>query len=325
MSIGSTKTDVYTDFAGLAQLRLNGQSNPDETLRAAGRQFESLFIQMMLKSMRDASPGDSLLGGHEQDTYRDMFDKQISLTLAAKGSLGLAEAMVRQLGQRAPVSPGAAHSDADAQSPSLGRAGASPSSMPSTSGTANMPLPPASVNVSTTQDDERRGFATREEFVAAMWPAAQASARELGVDPRVLIAQAALETGWGRAVMQHGDGRSSHNLFGIKAGNNWSGASVNVATLEYRDGLAAKERANFRSYDSYEQSFADYVDFIKSQPRYREALAHGGDAKRYLSGLQSAGYATDPRYADKIGSILQGETLSGRSGDLTGSGGGPIA
>src|SRR3569623_1362901 len=221
MSIDSTKTDVYTDFAGLAQLRLNGQSNPDETLRAAGRQFESLFIQMMLKSMRDAAP--------------------------------------------------------------------------------------------------------REECVAAMWPAAQASARELGVDPRVLIAQAALETGWGRAVMQHGDGRSSHNLFGIKAGNNWSGASVNVATLEYRDGLAAKERANFRSYDSYEQSFADYVDFIKSQPRYREALAHGGDARRYLSELQSAGYATDPRYADKIGSILQGEVLSGRSSDLTGSGGGPIA
>src|SRR3569832_1733952 len=184
---------------------------------------------------------------------------------------------------------------------------------------------PASVNVSTTQDEERPGIATREEFVAAMWPAAQASARELGVDPRVLIAQAALETGWGRAVMQHGDGRSSHNLFGIKADNNWSGASVNVATLEYRDGLAAKERANFRSYDSYEQSFADYVDFIKSQPRYREALAHGGDARRYLSELQSAGYATDPRYADKIGSILQGEVLSGRSSDLTGSGGGPIA
>src|SRR3569832_663408 len=115
MSIDSTKTDVYTDFAGLAQLRLNGQSNPDETLRAAGRQFESLFIQMMLKRMRDASPGDSLLGGHEQDTYRDLFDKQISLTLAAKCSLGLAEAMERQHKQQEPKTPGTAHREAGAQ------------------------------------------------------------------------------------------------------------------------------------------------------------------------------------------------------------------
>src|SRR3569832_2246141 len=169
MSIDSTKTDVYTDFAGLAQLRLNGQSNPDATLRAAGRQFESLFIQMMLKSMRDASPGDSLLGGHEQDTYRDMFDKLIALTLAAKGSLGLAEAMVRQLGQRVPESPGAAHSDAGAQPLSLGRDGSSPSSMPSSSGTANIPLPlspaPSALIARTSLDQVRPGLSTR--YVAA--------------------------------------------------------------------------------------------------------------------------------------------------------------
>ena len=318
MSISSTKTDVYTDFSGLAQLRLNAQSKPEETLLAAGRQFEALFIQMMLKSMRDATPGDTLLGGQEQDTYREMFDKQISLTLAAKGSLGLADAMARQLGS--PSAPPVTtdgdarpHGVTSVELPTPDRVSAlSPAAVS------------AMVNTHATQG-ERRTFATREEFVAAMWPAAQTAARELGVDPRVLIAQAALETGWGRAVMQHGDGRSSHNLFGIKADARWDGPSVNVATLEYRGGVAARERASFRSYESYEQSFADYVGFIKSQPRYREALAHGGDAERYLSGLQAAGYATDPRYADKIGSILQGGILGGVAGNLTPSGGRPIA
>lgn len=318
MSISSTKTDVYTDFSGLARLRLNAQSKPEETLLAAGRQFEALFIQMMLKSMRDATPGDTLLGGQEQDTYREMFDKQISLTLAAKGSLGLADAMARQLSS--PSVPPVA-TDGDAQPYGAASAAASAPERLSASSPATGS---ALVDTHATQG-ERRAFATREEFVAAMWPAAQTAARELGVDPRVLIAQAALETGWGRAVMQHGDGRSSHNLFGIKADARWDGPSVNVATLEYRDGVAAKERASFRSYESYEQSFADYVGFIKSQPRYREALTHGGDAVRYLSGLQTAGYATDPRYADKIGSILQGGILSGVAGNLTPNGGGPIA
>lgn len=320
MSMALTKTDVYTDFAGLTQLRLNTQSNPEATLRAAGQQFEALFIQMMLKSMRDASPGDSLLGSQGQDMYRDMFDKQISLTLASKGSLGLAEAMVKQLGQHLSVSPAIGSGAADAQ-PSSSTPTSSPSSLSSLPKTSAS----ASTSMNESQGNDERSFSTPEEFVAAMWPVAQASARELGVDPRVLIAQAALETGWGRTVIQHVHGRSSHNLFGIKADTRWDGASVNVATLEYRDGVASKERANFRSYASYEQSFADYVNFIKSQPRYRDALAHGGDATRYLTELQNAGYATDPRYADKIGSILQGDALSGRVADLTGNGGGSIA
>src|SRR3569623_3282166 len=117
MSIDSTKTDVYTDFAGLAQLRLYGQSNPDATLRAAGRQFEALFIQMMLKSMREATPGDPLLGSYDQKTYQEMFDKQIALTLSGKGSRGLADAMVRQLQQGRPATADSAASSAAAPLP----------------------------------------------------------------------------------------------------------------------------------------------------------------------------------------------------------------
>lgn len=317
MSINATKPEVYTDFKGLTELRLNAQSNPEQTLRAAGRQFEALFIQMMLQSMRDASPGDPLLGdGGGQAMYRDMFDKQISLALSEKGSLGLAEAVMRQLRQGLPATPSEPMPLVQPLIP------ATSDGRPDASSQVTPPVAPANPDAS--RNNSPQAFNTPDEFVTAMWPAAQAAARDLGLDPRVLIAQAALETGWGRSVMQHGDGRSSHNLFGIKAAGNWEGLSVRVPTVEYRDGVAVKERADFRAYDSFKQSFADYVDFLKSQPRYREALAHGGDARRFLGELQSAGYATDPRYADKIGAILQGEVLSGRTGDSIGSGGKPI-
>lgn len=307
MTIGATKADVYTDFKGLAELRLNGQANPEETLRTAGRQFEAMFIQMMLKSMRDASPGDSLMGSGGQDMYQDMFDKQMSLTLSAKGALGLGEAMVRQM-QQAQAAPKNTPDAAAAAMPLRPSAPAGEALPPPTRAVpAAAPAGPRAA----ASHESQSGFKTPEEFVAALWPAAQASAQELGVDPRVLIAQAALETGWGRSVLQQGDGRSSHNLFNIKAGESWEGGRVNVATLEYRDGVAMKERANFRVYDSFNDSFADYVEFIKSQPRYRDALANAGDPRQFVNELQRAGYATDPRYAEKIDAILRRDLLSG--------------
>lgn len=307
MTIGATKADVYTDFKGLAELRLNGQANPEETLRTAGRQFEAMFIQMMLKSMRDASPGDSLMGSGGQDMYQDMFDKQMSLTLSAKGALGLGEAMVRQM-QQAQAAPKNIPDSAAAEMPLRPSAPAGEALPPPIRAVpAAAPAGPRAA----AQHESQSGFNTPEEFVAALWPAAQASAQELGVDPRVLIAQAALETGWGRSVLQQGDGRSSHNLFNIKAGESWEGGRVNVATLEYRDGVAMKERANFRVYDSFNDSFADYVEFIKSQPRYRDALANAGDPRQFVNELQRAGYATDPRYAEKIDAILRRDLLSG--------------
>lgn len=321
MTIGATKGDVYTDFKGLAELRLNGAANREETLHAVGRQFEALFIQMMLKSMRDAAPGDPLLGSGGEDMYREMFDKQISLSLAAKGSLGLAEAMVRQLQQQAAAPPPAAPAREMALPPRRSSAidGVTPS--PAAASAIDAPARPAAERAAVA----RASFATPAEFVATLRPAAEAAARELGVDPRVLIAQAALETGWGRSVIQHGDGQSSHNLFNIKADGRWQGPSVNVATLEYRDGVAQKERAAFRAYGSFGESFADYVDFIKSQPRYREALAQAGDPARYLAALQDAGYATDPRYAAKIGAILERELPGGAPAGSTAAAGGPIA
>jgi peptidoglycan hydrolase FlgJ len=148
-----------------------------------------------------------------------------------------------------------------------------------------------------------------EAFVRELWPHAERAGAALGVAPEVLLAQSALETGWGRHVIPRGDGSSSHNLFGIKADTRWNGDRVQVNTLEYVNGVPEQQRAAFRAYQSPAESFADYVDFLQRNPRYRGALAQGSDAEGYLRGLQSAGYATDPAYADKILDILGRGTL----------------
>ncbi len=144
-----------------------------------------------------------------------------------------------------------------------------------------------------------------EGFVAALRPAAEKAAARLGLPAEALLAQAALETGWGGHVMQRPDGSSSHNLFGIKADSRWNGGRVQVSTLEYRDGVAMRTKADFRAYDSYEESFNDYVRFVQQNPRYAEALRATEDVGRYFDRLQQAGYATDPAYAEKIGEILK--------------------
>ena len=140
----------------------------------------------------------------------------------------------------------------------------------------------------------------RDEFVRELWPAASRAGAELGVDPELLIAQAALETGWGRAIVHDGQGRSSHNLFGIKADSRWSGSRISVKSLEYEGGVAVRARAHFRSYDSFDQSFDDYAAFVRTSPRYGDALRQASDPQAYMHALQAAGYATDPHYAAKV-------------------------
>ena len=288
-------SSVYTDFQGLTQLRHKAASNTPAALQEVGKHFEALFIQMMLKSMRQASPGDPLFGGKEGELYRDLFDKQISENLASHGGLGLADIIVRQL-----------RHDTQSQQAAAANTAQMPSSAPAVGQDASR-----QVNAGNTVS-----YASPTDFVKDIWPHAQHAAKQLGVDPEVLVAQAALETGWGRGTIQHPDGRSSNNLFGIKAGSGWQKETVTVPTVEYRGGLAVKERASFRSYDSLAASFEDYVQFLKSNPRYKDALMHAGDPGKFSSALQEAGYASDPRYAEKIGSVLGGDTLSAMLSEL---------
>ena len=292
MNIDSSQ--VYTDFSGLAALRARAREDKDAALDEVSRQFESLFLQMMLKSMRDASLGGGLMDSKQSEFYRDMYDKQIAVDMAQKQGIGLADVLKRQLGGGI----SAQYSDLSPEK-YLG-----------------MPITARPVDGADAATVARRSVDTPaafdgspEAFVDALWPVAEQAAAKINLPPEALLAQAALETGWGRHVMQHGTGDSSHNLFGIKADSRWQGDKVMVSTLEYRDGVALNTRANFRAYESFEHSFSDYVDFVRRNPRYRQALAQTNDPKAYFSALQEAGYATDPAYAQKIQRILDSESM----------------
>lgn len=304
---------VYTDFAGLGALKAKARKDRESALDEVARQFESLFTQMMLRSMRDASFGGGLGEGKNTAFYRDMYDQQLAVEMSRQRGLGLAEVIKRQLGGTV---PGAAQ----------GRDLASYRSQPIVAtprgGTPDEPVATDSLGGAGSARADKVPAAldgTPEGFVATLLPAAQRAARELGLPPEALLAQAALETGWGRHVMQGPDGGSSHNLFGIKADSRWQGERVTVTTLEYKDGVALKTRADFRAYDSWQASFDDYVRFVQDNPRYAEALRSTADSGRYFDELQRAGYATDPAYAHKIRRILGSEPL--RSAALETSGG----
>ncbi len=307
----SADTRVYTDFQGLAKLRTAAQKDSGDALEETAQQFEAVMMQMMLKSMRQASSGEEMMDSDQSLFYRDMYDQQIAIHLAKSGGLGLADVIKRQLGGAgSQVEPGSGKGleayrqqairavpvsiKPSAASPLVASA-ASPANTSQQAKIANLKSEPE--------------LDSPEAFLHHLWPLAQKAAGKLGQDPHALIAQAALETGWGRHVTRHADGTSSHNLFNIKADHRWSGDKVAVDTLEYEQGTVVKKRANFRAYDSFADSFNDYVEFLRASPRYEAALNCSGDGGTYLSELQKAGYATDPKYATKITSIMNGKEM----------------
>lgn len=311
-------TSTFMDIQGLASLRSQARQAPGAAISEVAGQFESLFVQMMLKSMRDATVDGGLFDSTQLDTYQQMFDQQVSLELSQQGGIGLAEILVTQLG-------GGAQSETVIE-----EAGSAPPLVslerPPLRVQRDVPglIPPATERQSvvradsaTRQDDLA---ASPEAFIEAVWDDAVAAAGELGLDPAVLVAQSALETGWGKKVIQAADGSSSFNLFGIKVGNGWRGDSSTVNTMEFRDGLAALEKAAFRVYDSLSTAFKDYVSFLKDNPRYQSALEKVSDSKAFLTELQQAGYATDPKYAEKILGILERGSYSNLVNQLKNSG-----
>jgi len=294
----------YLEMNDLASLRLEAQRSPDSAMVKVAQQFEGLFINMMLKSMRQASFGDPLFDSDQSGLYRDMFDNQIALDMSAGRGLGLAQTLMVQLGR---------YSNQATDQP-VNEQAAAPQSLKFVARKASQIRPEANT-LRTTGENPASSFTFSEppDFVRKLWPLAQKAAQQLGVAPPVLLAQAALETNWGRAVIRHADGNSSHNLFNIKADGRWPGDAVTKSTLEYRDGIGKHEKARFRAYDSYQDSFNDYVKFVKSNPRYQSALQQAGDAKKYLHQLQKAGYATDPLYANKIIDIMQRDYFTAAS------------
>jgi flagellar protein FlgJ len=261
---GPSNINFFADFQGLASLKNDAKGQAPTALKEAARQFESLFTQMLLKSMREANKSfgeDSLFGSDQGDMYQDMFDDQIAMQMSKGKGLGLADMLVRQL--------------------QGGLQGTEKTSAPATS------APAANSHAQTT---------SKEDFLRQLRPHAEQAARELGVDPNALLAQAALETGWGRSV-------PSNNLFGIKAGSEWSGATVNVPTLEFEEGIPVRKVERFRAYDSPADSFRDYAALIRDSSRYANARGAGDNVEAFASALQQGGYATDPHYAQKIAAV----------------------
>ena len=261
-----------TDFRQFAALRRGADANDPKVLREVARQFESIFTKMMLDSMRSASFGDPMFGSDQADMYQDMMDDQLAVQLSQGRGLGLADMLIRQLSQGGVV-PAAAAGDTNAP--------------------------------------DKVSPGQQKKFVDEMLPHATAAARELGVDPRAIIAQAALETGWGTHQPADANG-GSNNVFGIKAGASWKGASVESGTTEFVDGIAQGEQARFRAYGSVAENVADYVRVLRDNPRYADALGTGSDVRAFATALQRGGYATDPDYASKLVSIADrlGERLA---------------
>lgn len=323
-------------FEGLKQSARN--SSDPGTLRAAARQFEAVFTQMVLKSMRDATPQDGVFDSEQGKLYMSMLDQQLAQQMSSRG-IGLAEVMVRQLARAtgaqdpqgmigaasAPGAKGTAAADAEMAQLLDSRAGsaaaASDGDVPAIGtvvpGTSWNPM--AGLRQYRSQDYSGQGQGQEESslgplpddapahvtaFVSRMAGPAEAASRASGVPARLIVGQAALESGWGRREIAHPDGSTTFNVFGIKAGANWKGRVAEVTTTEYVDGQPQKVRARFRAYGSYDEACADYARLLTNNPRY-SAVVSAGSADEAAHGLQRAGYATDPAYGHKLVQIMK--------------------
>jgi flagellar protein FlgJ len=292
-SLGSSLADTsaantYTDINGLAALKRD--PNSPQTISAVAGQVEALFLQMMLKSMRDANAavGES---DNEMGMYQDMFDKQIALTISQHQGLGLAALLTRQLTGTTPAAGSASTATGTAPAAqSVGGVGQRAGFTPSAADPETMTQSAA-------------------DFVNQVLPTIRNAAQALGVNPLGLLAQAALETGWGKRMARTADGATSLNLFGIKADENWDGARATASTVEYSGGVATQRHAAFRVYGTLEESVKDFVNLLKNSPRYHQVVAAGQDAQAYVNGIGRSGYATDPDYSHKLNEILHGSTL----------------
>ena len=375
-AFSAADSGAYTDLNRLSSLKV-GDRDSDANLRKVAQEFESLFLNEMLKSMRSASDvlaKDNPLNTETTKQYQQMYDQQLAVSMSREGGgIGLQDVLMRQLSkQKAAAVNNSPFPRFDVQPRALGATAVGVADQPQATGTVRndvaalnsrrLALPgkltdrllaglvpsaagtPAATNTapipgrSTLAGDAvvkgdwqpaqafaapgelriqgravaqpplapaKRAFSSSDDFVATMLPMAEQAARRIGIDPRYLVAQAALETGWGKSVMRQADGSSSHNLFGIKATGNWQGGQARAITSEFRDGQFVKETAAFRSYDSYQDSFHDLVTLLQSNARYKDALSAADTPEQFARELQKAGYATDPSYASKIISIAR--------------------
>jgi flagellar protein FlgJ len=328
--LGQVAQGLAGDARSLDALRRDAQRDPHGAVKKAAQQFEALFVQMVLKSMRDALPKSGLLDSTAQQMYTGMLDQQLATKVAASGT-GLAELIAKQLSRHMQAGAGGP--------PEVGRrpAAAAASSTvdrraeparPDPNGAARYAeLAAAGPNTAARSADPTRDGApmpgasaptearsAQRRFVLRHWDHALAAERQTGIPAKFIVGQAALESGWGRHEMRDAAGRPSHNLFGIKAGPNWRGRTVEVLTTEYENGVGKKVVEKFRAYDNYAEAFRDWAQLMVSNPRYAQVLRAGRDAHGFAYGLQRAGYGTDPQYGAKLARVIDlAAALKGRA------------
>ena len=293
MTVARTPADasqaLALDANALSSLRRQARESPQQALSKAAGQFEALFLNMVLKQMRESLPKGGPLDSDTMRTYTSMFDQQIAQHLSSRG-IGLRDALERQLAKRLGGGDGAGV--------------VKPTGTPGSTATRDVtPAPAAGPAKATTPADSAPASASVtsriHSFIEKLRPHAEKAAMTLGVPAPLLIAQAGLETGWGRSQPRNADGSESHNLFGVKATAKWNGATIAAATTEFVQGAAVRTVEKFRSYASYADAFNDLTRVLGSR-RYADALSNANDPAAYAKGLQRAGYATDPAYADKL-------------------------
>ncbi len=329
-----TSSKLAVDAKSIDDLQLQAKRDPEGVLQKVAQQFEALFVNMLMKSMREATPKDGLFDSQQTQFFTQMHDQQLAQEISTKG-LGIADMMVKQLTRSDTVAPQGSMNRADA--------------MLSTIQTVNNPAvltddhphdqsrflwpnaqptyrsTPGS-SVSTSQSDlsgsnlfstgdqseaqSRQGSRSGRsaEFIDRLTPHVKAVSQSTGIPPQFMLAQAALESGWGKHEIRRADNSPSYNLFGIKAGANWKGDVVETVTTEYIGGVPQRVVEKFRAYGSYAEAFNDYAKLLQDNPRYAKVL-RSTDANSFANGLQRAGYATDPQYANKLMRILNSASL----------------
>lgn len=300
--IGNAMSSLATDSRSLDQLKRAARDDPRQATKKVATQFEALFMQMVLKSMRDATPRSGLLDSQSEDLYRGMLDQQIAQQVAAKGT-GLSDLIARQLSRNlpTPVAAGAAPAGAASAGPAAApplQAGAAP---------ADPSQPGASVAGTASTGAQR-------EFMQRHWADAVRAQNLTGVPASFILGQAALESGWGQRELRAADGTPSYNLFGIKAGAGWQGRTAQVTTTEFEGGVPHKTVQSFRAYDSYAAAFQDWALTIGRNQRYSAATVPGSGEGGFAAGMQQAGYSTDPAYAEKLARIIRTAAAIGGTG-----------
>ena len=278
----STTNALAADARSLNALKYEAGQNSAQAAKEAAKQFESLFMRELIKSMREATMKSGLMDGAQGDLGTDLLDQQLSVSMSGAPG-GLSEAIARQLSRQM----GGADTTISAPS-TLSLPGVTSRSAASTTPVATGPVPKG-----------------RDGFVQSLSATAERVAQDSGIPASFMLGQAGHETGWGKSEIKNADGSTSFNLFGIKAGKGWTGKVAEITTTEYINGEARKVKAKFRAYDSYEESFRDYARLISQNPRYANAMQATGNAKDYATALQKAGYATDPQYANKLSRAIE--------------------